>query len=96
MGEKVAKKKAPSQSKKAVAKKSPEPEMKVVKKKSPGWGEVDVLGATFEKGKPEGEEMGRWRQKLESREEKLKYLQSGERYWYSEDWYGSEKRRNPA
>ena len=71
-------------------------EYTVEKKKAPGWGEVDVLGATFEKGKPEGEEMGRWRQKLESREEKLKYLQTGERYWYSEEWYGSEKRKNPA
>ena len=57
---------------------------------------VAVLGATFEKGKPEGEDYGRWRQKLETREDKLKYLQSGERYWYSNDWYGSEKRKTPA
>ncbi len=56
----------------------------------------EVLGATFEEGKPEGEELGRWRQKLGSREEKLKYLETGERYWYSEEWYGSEKRKNPA
>jgi hypothetical protein len=40
--------------------------------------------------------MGKWRQKLASREEKLKYLQTGERYWYSSDWYGSEKRKKPA
>ncbi len=71
-------------------------EYKVEKKSAPGWGEVEVLGATFEQGKPENEQMGRWRQKLESREEKLKYLQTGERYWYSEEWYGSEKRKNPA
>jgi len=57
---------------------------------------VEVLGATFEKGKPEGEDSGRWRQKLETREEKLKYLQSGERYWYNDDWYGSERRKTPA
>ena len=69
---------------------------KVEKKKAPGRDEVEVLGATFEKGKPKGEEMGRWRQKLGSREEKLKYLQTGERYWYSEEWFGSEKRKNPA
>ena len=56
----------------------------------------EVLGPTYEKGKPEGEEMGRWRQKLESREEKLKYLRSGERYWYSDDWFGSERRKTPA
>jgi len=69
---------------------------KIDKVKAPGRDEVEVLGATFEEGTPEGEEMGRWRQKLDSREEKMKYLQSGERYWYSEDWYGSEKRKNPA
>jgi hypothetical protein len=68
----------------------------VVKKKAPGRGEVEVLGATFEKGKPEGEGMGRWRQRLESREERLRYLQSGERYWYSKEWFGSEKRKKPA
>ena len=69
---------------------------KIKKKKAPGRGEVEVLGATFEAGKPEGEEMGKWRQKLGSREEKLKYLQTGERYWFSKDWYGSEKRKKPA
>jgi len=68
----------------------------VKKKKAPGRGEVEVLGATFEEGKPEGEDLGKWRQKLESREERLKYLQSGERYWYGKDWYGSEKRKKPA
>ena len=58
--------------------------------------EVPVLGETYEKGKPESEELGRWRQKLGTREEKLKYLKTAERYWYSNDWYGSEKRKNPA
>ena len=57
---------------------------------------VEVLGETFEKGKPQGEKEGKWRQKLESREEKLKYLQTGERYWYGQDWFGSEKRKTPA
>ncbi|MFH0847861.1 MAG: hypothetical protein V1894_07430 [Chloroflexota bacterium] len=66
------------------------------KKTSPGWGEVEVLGNTFEPGKPEGKNLGKWREKLESREEKLRYLQSGERYWFSKDWFGSEKRKNPA
>ena len=69
---------------------------KAKKKASPGRGEIEVLGPTFEKGKPEDKNLGRWREKLESREEKLKYLQSGERYWYSSDWFGSEKRKNPA
>ncbi len=71
-------------------------EYKVEKKSAPGREEVEVLGATFEEGKPEGEEEGKWRQKLESREEKLKYLQTGERYWYGQDWFGSEKRKTPA
>ncbi len=71
-------------------------EYKVEKKSAPGREEVEVLGATFEEGKPDGEELGKWRQKLVSRQEKLKYLQSGERYGYGKDWYGSEKRKNPA
>ena len=71
-------------------------EYKIEKKQAPGRDEVEVLGATFEEGAPEGEELGKWRQKLDSREDKLKYLQSGERYWFSEEWFGSEKRKNPA
>ena len=54
-------------------------EYKIEKKSAPGREEVEVLGATFEEGKPEGEELGKWRQKLGTREEKLKYLQTGER-----------------
>ncbi|MAG14627.1 MAG: hypothetical protein QF906_01340 [Dehalococcoidales bacterium] len=70
---------------------------KVEEKSAPGRNKVEVLGATFEAGKPEiGGEDGRWRQKLDTREEKLKYLQTGERYWYSKEWFGSEKRKNPA
>jgi len=71
-------------------------EYKVEKKSAPSREEIEVLGATFEEGKPEGEELGKWRQKLVGRQEKLKYLQTGERYWYGKDWYGSEKRKNPA
>jgi len=71
-------------------------EYKIEKKKAPGREEVEVLGATFDEGKPDGEETGRWRQKLATREEKLKYLENGERYWYGEEWFGSERRKNPA
>ncbi len=71
-------------------------EYKVEKKSAPGREAVEVLGETFESGKRIGEQMGRWRQKLESREEKLKYLQNGERYFYGKDWFGSEKRKKPA
>ena len=71
-------------------------EYKIEKKKAPGRDEVEVLGATFEEGAPEGEGLGKWRQKLDSREDKLKYLQTGTRYWFSEEWFGSEKRKTPA
>ncbi|OGO07104.1 MAG: hypothetical protein A2Z76_00580 [Chloroflexi bacterium RBG_13_56_8b] len=71
-------------------------EYKIEKTKAPGRDEVELLGATFEEGKPEGEDAGKWRQKLDSREERLKYLQNGERYFYSQEWFGSEKRKNPA
>ncbi|OGO00308.1 MAG: hypothetical protein A2Y90_03885 [Chloroflexi bacterium RBG_13_52_12] len=69
---------------------------KTVKKEAPGRGMVDILAETYEPGEPKGEEAGRWRQKLEGREEKMKYLKNGERYWYNDDWFGSEKRKNPA
>ena len=71
-------------------------EYKIEKKSAPGREQVEVLGATFEKGEPQGEQAGRWRQKLTRREEQLKYLQTGERYWYGKEWFGSEKRKNPA
>ena len=52
---------------------------------------VKVLGATFEEGKPEGQQ--NWRAKLGTREERLGYLKTALRYWYSNDWFGSEKRK---
>jgi hypothetical protein len=55
---------------------------------------VKILAETYEPGIPE--EKIDWRSKLKSREEKMAYLKTGERYWYSDDWYGSEKRKNPA
>ena len=71
-------------------------EYKVEETSAPGRKKVEVLGETFEKGKPDGESLGQWRYKLDSREEKLRYLQNGERYWYGKDWFGSEGRKNPA
>ena len=68
----------------------------IVEKSAPNRQKVKILGATYEEGQPEGEEIGHWRQKLRNRDEQLKYLKSGERYWFSQDWYGSEKRKNPA
>ncbi len=71
-------------------------EYKVEMKEAPGRGKVEVLGPTFEKGMPEDTNLGQWERKLETREERLKYLRNGLRYWYSTDWFGSEKRKNPA
>ncbi len=40
-------------------------EYKVEKKSAPGREEVEVLGATFEKGEPNDTELGKWRQKVD-------------------------------
>ena len=69
---------------------------KVEKVQAPGRDTVELLGETYEPGMPEDASLGNWRQKLESRDDKLNYLKTGERYWYNNDWYGSEKRKNPA
>lgn len=63
---------------------------------APNRGKVKLLTDTFEKGKPFGETNGRWRQKMLSRQDMLNYIKSAERYWYSEEWYGSEKRKTKA
>jgi hypothetical protein len=66
----------------------------VTKKKTQNWDEVEILGPTYEPGKPEGKDD--WRSKLGTREQMLGYLRTGERYWYSDVWHGSEKRKTPA
>jgi len=72
-------------------------EYEVEGRSAPDGDKVEVPGATFKEGKPEsGAEEGKWRHKLGSREEKLKYLQTAERYWYGKEWFGSEKRKTPA
>ena len=58
----------------------------------PGPGEVRE--AHFDEGKPEGPD--KWREKLDDRKKKLKYLETGERYWYAEEGFGSERRRTKA
>jgi len=64
--------------------------------KSPNRDEVEVLGATYEAGAPEGADMGKWSQKMSNRNDKIKYLQSGMRYFYNVEGFGSEKRKTPA
>lgn len=55
---------------------------------------VTVLGPTFEEGKPDT--MMNWREKLATREDVVEYLKTALRYWYSNEWYGSEKRKHEA
>jgi hypothetical protein len=69
---------------------------KIEKVKAPGRDQVELLKETYEPGTPQGEEMGRWRQKAGTRAERLKYLASGERYFHGNEGYGSEKRKNVA
>ena len=38
-------------------------EYEIKKTKAPGRKTVEVLGATYEDGQPDGEDAGRWRQK---------------------------------
>jgi len=63
-------------------------------KKSFSGEKVQVVGPEYEAGVPDKPHC--WRAKIQCREEMLKYLRSGERYWFSKEWYGSEKRKNPA
>lgn len=55
---------------------------------------IRVLGATYETGSPDCP--SDWRDKLPTREEKLNYIKSAMRYWYSKEWFGSEKRKQEA
>ena len=69
----------------------------VDKVKAPGREEVEILGATYEEGQPEGAEMGKWSQKLATSTDTIKYLQTGLRYFYAgNEGFGSEKRKSPA
>lgn len=58
----------------------------------PGPGEV--LEANFDDGKPDGTD--NWREKLDDRKKQMHYLETGERYWYAEEGFGSERRRTKA
>jgi hypothetical protein len=64
-----------------------------VEKKSFDGKTVNILGETYEPGLPDSP--GLWRNKMDTREEILKYLKYGERYWSGEE-FGSEKRKKPA
>jgi len=55
---------------------------------------VKVLGPTYEEGRPQAPI--NWRAKMRNRDEMLAYLKTGERYWFSDEWFGSEKRKTKA
>ena len=55
---------------------------------------VKVLGPTYEAGKPDAK--NDWEAELGSAEDRLNYLKAALRYWYSKDWFGSEKRKQEA
>ena len=55
---------------------------------------IKVLGPTYEEGKPDHK--GDWREKLASRDERLGFIRTAMRYWYTSDWYGTEKRKQDA
>jgi hypothetical protein len=64
------------------------------KMKDAGEASPDILGPTYEAGKPDAPDD--WRNKLRNRQEMLGYLKTACRYWYSDDWYGSERRKTKA
>lgn len=55
---------------------------------------IEILGEIVEPGKPETP--GHWRDRFTNRDEMLRYLDTGERYWSGHEGYGSEKRKSPA
>jgi hypothetical protein len=69
---------------------------KLIEKQDYAGNKVKVLAETYEPGPPEtkgvGEEPG-WRGHFTGREQMLRYLKNGERYWYGGEGYGSEKRK---
>ena len=54
----------------------------------------EILGSTYEPGPAQGTLT--WRRKMADRKMMLAYLESGERYWYSKEWFGSESRKKPV
>jgi hypothetical protein len=71
-------------------------EYKIIQKEDFAGNKVQVLAESYEPGAPEikgaGEERG-WRGHFTDRNQIIRYLKNGERYWYASDWYGSEKKR---
>ncbi len=56
---------------------------------------VEHVGENGQSETNRGHPVGAWRRKLSTRAERLRYLETAERYWYGKE-YGSEKRKKPA
>ncbi len=68
-----------------------------IKKKRFDGTEVEILGETYEAGESQQGDKHNWIDQLgDDKGEIIKFLKTGLRYWYSDDWFGSEKRKNPA
>ncbi len=67
-----------------------------IKKKRFDGSEVEILGETYEAGSPGQGDKYNWQDRIGDKQEMLKFLQSGLRYWYSKEGFGSEKRKTPA
>ena len=68
-----------------------------IKKKRFDGSEVEILGETYEQGEQCQGDKYNWTEKVGDDKDKImKFLESGLRYWYSDEWYGSEKRKTPA
>ncbi len=72
-------------------------EAKTIKKKRFDGTEVEILGETYEEGESAQGEKYDWQSKIgDDKDGILNFLKTGLRYWYSDDWFGSEKRKTPA
>jgi hypothetical protein len=59
--------------------------------------QVEILGETYDPGQTSIGEKYNWEERLGGDQKDLMmFLKTGLRYWYSKDWFGSEKRKNPA
>jgi hypothetical protein len=59
--------------------------------------QVEVLGETYDPGQTAMGAKYNWEERLGGDQKDLvMFLKTGLRYWYSNDWFGSEKRKNPA
>jgi hypothetical protein len=68
-----------------------------IKKKRFDGTDVEILGETYEAGQPANGDKHDWSAKIgDDKKDMLMFLETGLRYWYAEEGFGSEKRKTPA